>query len=75
MKKESQMKIGEHDVTLKNGFILFWKGLIGLFLLLIIFGKWFLAFFLWFGKIFMKVGEGYEKKMDKKMKEYDKAYK
>ena len=72
-KKEISVdKIGEEEVNVNNGFKLLWKGIIGLFMLVILFGKWFLHFAIWFGKVFMKFGKAYEDNMDKRMKKVDK---
>jgi len=68
------MKLGKDEVNTGNGFKLLWRGIIGLFMLFILFGKWFWHFTLWFGKIFMKFGESYGKHMDKKLKDIDKKY-
>ena len=65
-------KIGKEEVNVGNGFKLLWKGIIGLFMLVILFGKWFCRFALLFGKVFMKFGKAYEDNMDKRMKKIDK---
>ena len=65
-------KIGQEEVNANNSFKLLWKGIIGLFMLVIIFGKWFWRFTIWFGKVFMKFGKAYGDGMDKRMKKIDK---
>ncbi len=69
------MKLGKDEVNTVNGFKLLWKGIKGLFMLILIFGKVVFRFFLWFGKVSMKFGESYSKSMDKKMNKIDKENK
>ncbi|KKN77148.1 hypothetical protein LCGC14_0363450 [marine sediment metagenome] len=73
--EDNIMKFGEDEVNSGNGIRLVWKGLKGLAMLMLIFGKIMFKFFLWFGKVFMKFGESYGKSMDKKMKNIDKENK
>jgi hypothetical protein len=65
------MKLGKHEVTIKNAFKYIWTGCTGLLMLIMIIGNWCWQFTLWFGKLFLKFGESYDKHIDKKLKEID----
>jgi hypothetical protein len=62
------VKIGQDEVNVGNGFKLLWKGIIGLLILVTIFGKWFWVFILKCGKLFMNFGESQSKRIDKEMR-------